>query len=78
MLKNRFGYCLLLAAAALFDIFFVGYLSFFIFVFLLLLPVLSFALTALAVGRTQIRLESSAAPAEKQREAVFRIRSCGS
>ena len=73
MLKNRFGYCLLLAAAALFDIFFVGYLSFFIFVFLLLLPVLSFALTALAVGRTQIRLESSAAPAEKQREAVFRI-----
>lgn len=73
MLRNRLGYCLLLAAAVLFSIFFIGYLSFFILVFLLLLPVLSFVLTALAVGGTEIRLESSGSYTEKRREAVFRI-----
>ncbi len=73
MLRNRLGYCVLLACAVLFHIFFVGYLSFFLLAFLLLLPLLSLALTVPAVGRTEIRLRPPAACPEKGGEAVFRI-----
>lgn len=74
MLRNRIGYCFLLAAAVLFHIFFVGYLSFYILAFLLALPVLSFALTVPAAARMRIFLEPAAGSAEKKQEAVFRIR----
>lgn len=74
MLRNRLGYCFLLAAAVLFHIFFVGYLSFYLLVFLLVLPVLSFALTVPAAAGMRIFLEPAAGSAEKGQEAVFRIR----
>lgn len=74
MLQNRLKYFALLAASVLFYIFFTGYLSFFILVFLLLLPALSFLLTAPAACRLKLSLESSAGSAEKTEEAVFLIR----
>lgn len=58
MFRYRFFYTMALAAALLFYLFFTGYLSFFLLALLLLLPVVSFLLTVLAVCKTEVHMET--------------------
>jgi hypothetical protein len=57
MIKNRLEYALLLLAAGVFHIFLVDYLSFLVFAFFLVLPVISLLITLLASRGIMVELE---------------------
>jgi len=73
MLKYRILYIITLAAAVLFYLYYAGYLSFFILVSTVLLPIVSWLLTILAVRKTSIRFELKNPYANKNEEIVFHI-----
>jgi len=73
MFRYRIAYCTTLAAAILFYLFFNGYLSFFTFVFVLLLPFISLLFTLLAVLKTTVWLEMKSPVANKNEEFILSI-----
>ena len=77
MAKHRLAYLAVLCAGALFFIFFNGYLSFFVLLFLAALPVVSLLWLLLSFRRVRIVLSASAPAAEKREPFSFRIQAQG-
>ncbi len=73
MFRYRIAYCAALAAAILFYLFFNGYLSFLMLVFVILLPFVSWLLTLLAVRKTTVRLEMKSPVANKKEDFLLNI-----
>ena len=77
MAKHRLAYLEVLCAGALFFIFFNGYLSFFVLLFLAALPVVSLLWLLLSFRQVRIVLSASAPAAEKREPFSFRIQAQG-
>ena len=73
MFRHRVFYILTLSAAALFYLFYTGYLSFFLLALLLLLPAVSWVLTFFAVRKTSVRMEPESPYAVKGEAFLLRI-----
>lgn len=73
MLRYRITYCFALAAATLFHLFSNGYLSFFLLLFVILLPFVSWLLTLLAIRKTTVQLAMGNPVANKEEDFILNI-----
>lgn len=73
MLKYRIFYILTLAATILFYLFFTGYLSFFLLAVTVLLPLVSWFFTLLAVRKMNLRMEIKTPYVNKDKEIFLNI-----
>lgn len=71
MIRGRLGYALALVAGGLFYLFFRGWLSFFVLVVVLLLPILSLLLFLPAARRCRMELSARPGAVNKGEEVVF-------
>jgi hypothetical protein len=73
MLKYRISYLVTLSAAFLFYLYYNGYLSFFTLIVVILLPLISWALTLLAVRKTSVKIEGKSSFANKEEDFTIQI-----
>lgn len=74
MIKKRLEYFVLLAAAFVFHIFVVDYISFWILVFLLLLPLFSLMITAIAMSGVKDELSINKSSVEKNESFPIQVK----